>query len=389
MVRNGQVILANGKVIRTDILIEDGRIKKIGRISSGGRKQIPGIDAAGGYVLPGFIDIHTHGIGRESANGSLKAYAELEAAHGTTTFYPTIFCPPEESCEHMRRHLRETKNLKDIPQVGGFRLESPYLACAGGGLNKDLAAISDELTGRLLEAGGGHIKIWDISPELPHAEEAIRLLSSKGIICSLAHTTCSIEQARAAVDAGARLITHMFDTFNLPQITDPDPGVYPAGLTDYLLLEDRVACEIIADGTHVHPLLVEKTLRCKPAEKVIFVTDSNFGAGLPSGEYVLPQGWGRVKIDGANNGVRLIDRGMELAGSALTPIDLFRNAIRLFGKDMAAAARLCSRNPAILMSLNKGEIAVNRDADLAVLTPELELTYTIAGGKVLYANPSF
>lgn len=351
LIRNGQVLLANGKIIRTDVLIEHGRIKKIGRIGPGGRKQTPEIDAAGRYVLPGFIDIHTHGIGRESVSGSLKAYAELEAANGTTTFYPALFGPPEESCENMRRHLRETRNLKDTPQVKGFRLESPYLACAGGGLNKDLVVISDELTGRLLKAGGGRIKIWDISPELPHAKETIRFLSSKGIICSLAHTTCSIEDARAAVDAGARLVTHMFDTFNLPQVTDPDPGVYPAGLTDYLLVEDRVACEIIADGTHVHPLLVEKTLRCKPAAKVIFITDSNFGAGLPAGEYVLPQGWGRVRIDGPNNGVRLIDRDMVLCGSALTPIDVFRNAIKLFGKDIAAASRLCSLNPAILMNL--------------------------------------
>lgn len=276
LIRNGRVLIANGKIIRTDILIERGRIKKVGRISAKERKNI---DAAGAYVLPGFIDIHTHGIGRESSNSSLKAYAGLEATYGTTTFYPGLFCPPDQSCEHMQRHLRETHGLKDTPQVGGFRLESPYLANTGAGINKDLAPISEKLTARLLESGNGHIKIWDISPELPRAEETIRFLSSHGIICSLAHTTCSIEQAKAAVNAGARLVTHMFDTFDLPQITDPDPGVYPAGLTDYLLLEDRVACEIIADGTHVHPLLVEKTLRCKPVEKVIDQTGDD---SLPS-----------------------------------------------------------------------------------------------------------
>lgn len=389
LLRNGQVLLANGKIIRTDLLVERGRIKKIGRMRAGRQKQISEIDAGGGYVLPGFIDIHTHGIGRESVNGSLKAYAELEAANGTTTFYPTLFGPPDKSGENMRRHLRETRNLKDTPQVGGFRLESPYLAYTGAGISKDLATISEKLTMRLLEAGGGRIKIWDISPELPQAEETIRCLSARGIICSLAHTNASIAQAKAAVDAGARLVTHMFDTFDLPQVTDPDPGVYPAGLTDYLLLEDRVACEIIADGTHVHPLLVEKTMRCKPEKKVVFITDGNFGAGLPPGEYVLPEGWGRVRIDGPNNGVRLINRNRGLAGSALTPLDAFRNALRLFGKDIATASRLCSKNPAILLDLNKGEIAVGRDADLALLTPEWELTHTIVKGKVLYGSPSF
>lgn len=383
LIRNGQVLIANGRLMRADLLIERGQIKKIGRIRPGDRKQADVINAAGCYVLPGFIDIHTHGMGYESFSGSLKAYAELEATRGTTTFYPTLFGPPDESCGHMRRHLLETHDLEDTPQIGGFRLESPYLAKCGGGLDKDLATISNEITRSLLKAGRGHVKIWDISPELPQAAETIRFLSRHGIICSLAHTNASIEQAKAAVDAGIRLVTHLFDTFILPK--ENDPGVYPAGLTDYLLLEDRVACEIIADGTHVHPLLVEKTMRCKPAGKVIFVTDSNFGAGLPPGKYTLSNGE-KVSINGPNNGVRLIGRDMGLAGSALTPFDVFRNAIRLFGKDIARASRLCSRNPALLMNLNKGEIAVGRDADLVILTPELELTHTIAGGKVLYAN---
>ena len=81
-------------------------------------------------------------------------------------------------------------------------------------------------------------------------------------------------------------LLHLFDTFQVPEMTDP--GVYPAGLVDYLLLEDRLACEIIADGTHVHPLLIEKSLRCGAYDRVVFVTDSNYGAGLPTGVYALP-----------------------------------------------------------------------------------------------------
>lgn len=385
LIRNGKVLLADGRMIRADVLAERGRIKKIGRAGSGGRhEQVAEIIASGCYVLPGFIDIHTHGIGRESTNGSLKAYAALEAANGATTFFPTLFGPPDESCDHMRRHLRETCDFKDTPQVGGFRLESPYLANTGAGVRKDFAQISRRLTSRLLKAGDGRIRIWDISPEMHGAADEIRFLSARGIICSMSHTAASIDEARAAVNAGARLVTHLFDTFHLPK--EKDPGVYPAGLTDYLLVEDRVACEIIADGTHVHPLLVEKTLRCKPAGKTIFITDSNFGAGLPPGDYIMPQGWGHVRINGPNNGVRMIDRDMGLAGSALTPIQAFRNAINLFGQCIAAASRLCSRNPAILLNLNKGEIAVGRDADLAILTDKLELTHTICGGQVLYAR---
>ena len=379
VIRNGNVLLQGGELRCCDVLIENGQIRDIGLdISSASQ-----IDATGRVVLPGLIDLHTHGIGSEfGAIGTLREYARVEASHGTTTFYPTLFGPPEEIARQMDRHRRETDELRDISQVGGFRLESPYLAHTGAGLSKDLAPIRPETTDLLLRAGGGHIKIWDISPESPGAPDLIRQLSSDGVVCSISHTQATIEQARIAVDAGAALVTHLFDTFVLPEVRDP--GVYPAGLVDYLLIEDRVTCEIVADGTHAPALLVEKAFRCKTSEKIAFITDSNFGAGLPPGEYMLPQGRGKVIIKGCNDGVRLVDRDMTLAGSALTPIDGFRNAIHLFGKDMAVASRVCSRTPACVMGLNKGEIAVGRDADFVILDSDLEVHYTIIGGKMVY-----
>ncbi|MHB0912693.1 MAG: amidohydrolase family protein [Armatimonadota bacterium] len=378
-IKNGNLLLPGGELRLTDLQIDGGIIAGIGSNPVGGAE----IDAAGAYVLPGLIDLHVHGIGFESASSSsLAKLAELEAAHGATTFYPTLFAPPEGIAEQMQRHRQETDDLRQTPQAGGFRLESPYLHHAGGGLSKDTAPVSQETTEMLLNAGGGHIKIWDISPELPGAPDAVRYLADRGIVASIAHTYATIEQAKSAVDAGARLVTHLFDTFEIPEMTDP--GVYPAGLIDYLLVEDRLTCEIIGDGTHVHPLLVEKAFRCKTPTRLAFVTDGNLGAGLSEGRYTLPEGWGDVWIDGSNNGVRLIDRDMGLAGSALTPIDSFRNAIHLFGKEIAMASEVCSKTPARLMGLNKGELAAGMDADVIIVSPELDLLYTIAGGKVVY-----
>ena len=375
---NGRVLMSDGSLRTTSVLIRDGRITAIGAEQSADTI----LDAAGNYVLPGLIDIHTHGIGEDSAIGSLPHYAAREAVAGATTFFPTLFGPPAETCAHLQRHLRETDNLRRVPQVGGFRLESPYLADASAGLPRDCAPITPKLTERLWQAGEGHIRIWDLSPELPGAAEAIRQLSRLGVVCSLAHTTATIEQARAAVEAGARLVTHLFDVFPMPPMTEL--GVYPAGLTDYLLMEDRVVCEIIPDGTHVPPLLVEKTFRCKPPDGLVFITDSNYGSGLPPGEYDLPQAWGRVKITSPYDGIRLMDRAMELASSALTPVDAFRSAVQRFGKDLATASRVCSRNPARLLGLNKGEIAVGRDGDLVILDSALCVQTTIAGGVVIY-----
>jgi len=379
VVKNGKVLLPSEKIQTCDVLIQNGRIQDVGSSLASDVE----IDAEGGYVLPGLIDVHTHGIRTVNLqSGTLSEYASVEATFGTTTFYPTLFDTPEAIGEQMRRHRAETDELRLLPQVGGFRLESPYLARTGAGLAKDLGHITPQTTRMLLEAGGGHVKIWDVSPELEGAPDVIEQLTRRGIICSIAHTQATIEQGRAAVDAGARLVTHLFDVFELPK--DTGTGVYPHGLVDYLLVEDRVKCEIIGDGTHVPSLLVEKTFRCKSPDGLVFVTDSNFGAGLPPGQYEAGGSWGRVQVDGPNNGVRMVDRGMVLAGSALTPIDGFRNAIRCFDKSIGVASRVWSRNPARLLGLNKGEVARGRDADLIVLDDDLILQYTIVAGQIVF-----
>ena len=370
----------SGGFSRTNVTIEDKVIVQIGGASAHGRK----IDARGNRLFPGLIDLHAHGLGFESAiGGNLSEFARLEASKGATTFYPTLFSPPGAIAETMKRHRRENDELRAVPQVGGFRLESPYLHHSGGGLTSDIAPISDTVTEMLLTAGGGNIKIWDVSPELDGAARTIARLSESGVVCSLAHTYATIQQAKAAIDAGARLVTHLYNTFENPRETEP--GCYPSGLVDYLLVEDRVYCEIIGDGTHVPVHNVEKALRCKGLDRVAFVTDSNLGAGLPNGDYDLPAGWGKARIDGSNNGVRLVDRGMGLSGSALSPIDSFRNIMKLFGKDFDTAVRLCSTNPARLMGLNKGTLEVGKDADLMILDPQWELQYTICAGGVVYS----
>ncbi len=384
VIRGGEVLLPSGELRRTDVTVREGRIARVGRTrpAAGSAHPSEQLDASGCRVLPGIIDIHTHGIGRESmASASLHEYARLEAARGATSFYPTLFGPPEESARAMERQRAASAELAALPQVRGFRLESPDLARTGAGVGKDLRTITDEVTDMLLEAGGGHVKIWDVSPELPGAPGVVRRLTRAGIVCSIAHTQASIEQARAVVDAGARLVTHLFDTFVMPPMADA--GVYPAGLVDYLLVEDRVTCEIIGDGTHVDPLLVEKALRCKTPDRVAWVTDSNFGAGLAPGEYQSPD-WGRIRVDGPNNGARLVDRDLILAGSALTPIDGLRNVVQKFGRDLATASRLCSRTPARLLGLRTGEIAPGFDGDLILLDESLELVATVAAGQVVY-----
>ncbi|MDH4138699.1 MAG: hypothetical protein OEW09_18585, partial [Anaerolineae bacterium] len=146
VIKNGSVLLPSGELCSCDILIQNGLIQKVGP-SLESELQV---DAAGGYIVPGLIELHTHGIHTESAEtGDLAEYARIEASFGTTTFYPTFFGPPEESAQQMQRHRRETDELRLLPQIGGFRLESPYLAQTGAGVSKDLVSISSETTGIL------------------------------------------------------------------------------------------------------------------------------------------------------------------------------------------------------------------------------------------------
>jgi N-acetylglucosamine-6-phosphate deacetylase len=361
VVRGGRVLLPGGAVRRCDLCISRGRIAAIGRAPAGAKA----LDASGCLVAPGFVDLHSHAIGHDDAlTGSLE-----------------LFAPAGTLARSLARHLRETGNLRAAPVVRGFRLESPYLAATGAGRAEDLAVIDRRTTERLLAAGGGAIRVWDISPELAGAPQEIRFLSARGIACSLAHTRATIAEARTAVDAGARLVTHLYDVFPLPRRREP--GVQPAGLVDYLLVEDRLFCELVLDGTHADPLLAEKALRCKGADRLLLVTDSNLGSGLPPGRHRL-RNWGVVEIRGPNDGVRLVERGMCLAGSALTPVDSFRNAVRILGLTVGRASVLCSRTPARLLGLNAGEIAVGRDADLVLLDGGLEVRATVVGGRIAW-----
>src|ERR1035437_7651677 len=157
-IRNGKILLPDGKMISGGLSVEQGRIARIGQPT----RTASALDVQGAYVIPGLIDIHTHGIGRISTSGSLQAYGEQEALRGTTAFYPTFFGRVKEPIGHLTLHLAETDNLRVVPKVVGFRLESPYLARTGAGRNKDLAPISSTTTRRLLRAGGGWIKIWEI-----------------------------------------------------------------------------------------------------------------------------------------------------------------------------------------------------------------------------------
>ncbi len=382
-----RLVVTNGNVLSDDVLapgtavvIEEGRIAALSA-KPGARALDRILDARGGYVLPGFVDQHSHGMRDVMVDkDDIHVYAGYQLDCGVTACLPTLAADPSSNMARMRAILAETKDFTLTPNIVGFRPEIMYVVDASAGPAASLARPEPGLTEAVWDASGGRIRIWDISPELEGAIPFIEWCAAHGIVSSLAHSAAGIPLVQEAVVAGLGLVTHLYDLFPLP--AEEDEGVSPAGVTNYVNVEDRLCAEIIPDGVHAHPLLVETTLRCKGLDRVAFITDSLKGSGLPPGRYdgLIP---GEPVEVTASRGIRRISDGI-LSGSTLTQLESFRNAVRKFGRSIADASRLCSRTPARILGLHrKGRLAAGMDADVVILDKELELKAVIMGGTIV------
>jgi N-acetylglucosamine-6-phosphate deacetylase len=386
LIQNGLVLHNDWLEPESDTRIEGDRVTAIepGLVPRTGEEVI---DAEGHYVLPGLIDLHTHGL-REVhlQEGGWIDYARYQTEYGVTSCLPTLFGAPDAITRAMETALHETDAFRRTPNLLGFRLEMPYLTKSGAGQESAPVAINDETTGKLWATSQRLVRVWDVSPELDGAIPFIRWATKHDIVTSLAHSEANVELTRRAIEAGLSLVTHFYDTFDLAEQTDP--GVYPAGLTDYIQIENRLIVEIIPDGVHVHPFLVEKTFRCKGLDRIAFVTDSVRGAGSPPGIYAGLYPGVQVAVT-PDRGVRRLPDDT-LSGSALTQLRSFQNAVRRFGRSISEASALCSRTPARVLGLrNKGYLTAGMDADVIILDQSLHLKATIIGGRVAYRAEGF
>jgi len=381
LIKNGLVLHYDRIELGCDLRSEKGTIVSIGRGLMAGSDE-PTLDASGCYVGSGLIDLHNHGLRHVMAQlDGLLEYSRLLLVEGVTACVPTLVGTPQQNARVMQNGLRDTDHLELTPNLVGFRPEITYVAKTGAGSAASLTPIKQETTRALFEAGEGFIRIWDVSPELDGAVAFTRWAADQGIVTSLAHSSATVEQTRRAVEAGLSLVTHFYDTFDVAVQTDA--GVYPAGLTDYIQIEDRLTVEIVPDGVHVHPYLVEKTYRCKGIERIVFVTDGARGAGNPPGVYAGLYEGVPVEVT-ADRGVRRVSDDA-LSGSAITQLQSFRNAVHKFGKSVVEASILCSRTPAQVLGLKrKGYLAAGMDADIILLDQSLQLKATVLGGEVVY-----
>lgn len=356
------------------------------------------VDLAGHVVVPGFVDIHVHGVGGHDAldgAGAVAAMAAMLPRYGVTGFCPTsIACPPAM----LRQLLAEVRAAQGVPAPGQARvlsahLESNFLSPEYRGAQplgclrlpprlvarpeEVPAAAGLEFTGAdilsVIDAAGPGVGTVTLAPELDGAEALIGHLAARGIRVSLGHSAATFEQGLAAIEAGACSGTHLFN--RMPPLGHREPGLAGAVLTT-----DAAAAEIVCDGVHVHPAMIRLAIRAKGPDRVMAITDATSGAARLVGE--------RLRLGGRAITVRdtaaFLDDGT-LAGSTLTMDRAFRLLVTRAGCSLIEAARLCATSPARELRLaDLGAIAVGAVADLAVLSPGLAVVQTYVGGQLAW-----
>ena len=373
---NARLIFPDGIRDGLEVVAERGKIAAIRDQSPARSEDI--VDLHGNYLAPGFIDLHVHGaLGRDSMEASTEAFraiCDYHASGGTTSLLLTTATAPLDSITDVLNAVRDCRC--SVARIAGVHVEGPFISKAKCGAQRVefIQSPSRASVQQLLDYADV-IKRITIAPELPGALEAIENFYTHGISISGGHSDAWDEEAREGFARGMRSATHTFNCMSSARRR----GIYRVGgLLEFALSEPRIGCELIADGQHVSATLMKMLYRAKGPGGICLVTDATAGAGLPNGsQFSL---FGRDCI--VEDGVCLLADRSALAGSASRMIDLVRTMIMKVNVPLHEAVRMATENPARAIGLEtKGRLEVGADADLVVLSPELEVVRTLAGGK--------
>lgn len=361
---------------KSSVTVEDGTITALG---AGNEKGLPRVDGEGRQLLPGFLDLHTHGAAGVDVNAAdpegLRKISKFFATRGVAGWQCSVLTDTKEQTLKAIRAAREViENGSGGAALLGIHLEGPCLSVEYKGAMPESLLMKEagiDLFREYQEAAGGHITYLTLSPEVPGAVEIIPGLRQLGITVAMGHSAAGYDTSWAAVKAGVTAATHLGNAERL--FHQHDPAIWGVAL------ESDCWVEAICDGLHLHPGTVRLYLKAKGWEKVVAITDSIMAAGLPDGNYKLGVNDVVVRDGDAKlpNGVR--------AGSTLTLDRALRNIMGWTGADVETAAQLMSRNPAALMGWkDKGEIAVGKDADLVLVDDALAIHATFVKGERVY-----
>jgi len=374
-------ILAGGRIVLRDRVV-DGWLRIDDRfIAAVGEGEPPSghpvtTDAGGRLVVPGFVDVHCHGGGGAAIyTGDLDDVRTVARAHlaaGTTAMFGSIATTTAEVMIRAARAIAEAASDGTAPNLVGVHVEGPFLSPARRGAQTESALrLPDRrLMSELIDAVGELPLTMTIAPELPGALALIEEFSPRCVF-AIGHTAATFAEATAAVDRGARSVTHTFN--GMSPFGHREPGAAGVALTD-----TRVSMELIADGHHVHDAVARVAIAAAGPDRVVLVTDASAAAGLGDGDYAFVDR--RVTVAGG----RVTLTGTEtLAGSAIRLVDAYRH-VRSLGADETAASAMASANAARLVGLtDRGTIRPGTRADLVLLEDDLSVHSVLLAGALV------
>jgi N-acetylglucosamine-6-phosphate deacetylase len=353
-------------------------------------------DRPGHLIVPGFIDVHVHGVlGHDvlDGDGAVGRIAAALPRWGVTAFCPTtVACTPEA----LGAALAEVRKLRSGDRRGArvlpAHLESNFvnpeyrgaqpIACLRRppASTTSAEAPSSGFTARdvlaVIDRARPDVGIITMAPELEHGLALLRAFVAGGVRVSLGHSGATFEEAEAAIAAGARHATHLFN--RMRPMTHRDPGLAGA-----ILASDDVAAELVCDGQHVHPAVMSVAIAAKSPARVMAITDGTAGSGLPRGS--------RARLGGASITVGDVARLDDdtIAGSVLTMDRAFATLVTRCGLDVVQAAQMCATTPARELGLTGlGAIAPGAVADLVVLDSRLNVVETWIAGQRAWPEPA-
>ena len=368
LIKNARVLI--GKAFQTADIQFDRTITAVGRLDGPAD-----LDAAGCYVVPGLVDIHTHGaVGEDFSDGKpegLQPLADYYAAHGVTSYLATTMTLKEETLTPAMHAIRDFKPNGGA-KCAGVHLEGPFLSYAKRGAQaaENLHKPDTALFHRLNEASGGQVKLVTVACEEEGAMPFIREISRVCTV-SLGHTTADYDTAMAGFAAGATHATHLYN--GMPSLLHRAPGVIGAAF------DAGASVELICDGLHIHPAVIRATYQLF-GDSLNLISDSLRCAGMPDGDYEL--GGQPIVVKGGR--ATLLDG--TIAGSSISLLDAVRNVVR-FGLPLAQAVYAASTAPALAARLDAGVLQAGRSADLLVLDENLELKAVFVDGKEQRSRP--
>ena len=375
LIKNASVY-HNHRFEALDLLLEDGRISRMGGCE--GERCDEVIDAGGKRVVPGFIDIHTHGAVGVDVNGAdadgFEKICRFFASQGTTSWLCSVLTDTKEQTMHAIQMYKAWKNTEHHgANLMGIHLEGPFLCPAYKGAMPEhlLKKLDMELLKAYQEAAEGEVRYITVSPEVEGIVDFIPYIKSLGIQVAIGHSGADYDTARRAIQNGALGATHTGNAMKL--LHQHFPAIWGAVLED-----DEVYCEMICDGRHLHPGTVRFIIKIKGLDRVIAVTDSIMAAGLPDGNYKLGVN-DVVVVDGD---AKLVSDGTR-AGSTLTTGKALKNLLEFTGRSLTDILPMLTENPARLIGVydRVGSIEPGKDADLVFLDEDCSVVRTFVKGK--------